>query len=298
MQSDEYFLSILAPNVTSDLPTSTFTLFGDGSNGGEASFDFSENLGRVEFNFFNIVNPDSEEFLIRYSINNQDFIYFPSTQGESIVVNNPQNLYVIVGSTDGASLSVSISSEAINQECSTPNTILLLPDSGLYLSSDTDLEEAQTVVLDKKFDGSFNQSGDTTESSAGETDSSFVIDLDIARIAKEKDAPNFLSTDTTFNMNFNLSISSFGQVSMCSGNLIVAPYANVYTIINQTSLQQIPPTLVGTSLPSLDTGSITIDNVVYIGTILSITFRVNLPTLWNDYDISGTISWRGSDFIG
>lgn len=298
VEGTDFNVSALASPNTVEVIDNTVRIFGDGVDSGSALITFN-NVRRAQITFSNIVIPVSEELQGSYSgytIGNSEVFWFTEGEETTITLTYPTTLNIFTGDVLLSNVLVTINVSEIGESCEAPVSTLLFPvDSGLIVTPQTDPQtSAFTGEMEFKtaFDGSFSQRGNTENVEGGEGDTSFDIDLDLVRIARNIPLPNPTGFDTQFNINFVLNVQGGGSVLSASGNLIMAPYSNVFTIINQTSLEVIPPTQVG--FVSADPNSIFIENVNYDGSIIRITFRANNPDLMPNYSISGTIAWDGT----
>lgn len=230
---------------------------------------------------------NSSEVPITYNVNygsNAELIQF-----SQVLLENVDYIIINVPAGTENNVIVSILEPFIAENCNNVEKIVLADD--VELDIETNLNEAR---ITQQYNGNFFQEGSVIVEAGLESVYNLRLKLNLAKIARNQILPGSSDLGLSINLNFVLCIVGLETSINVSGNLIYAPYSKVYNIVNQTSLEAIPPSTVG-SFIATDEGTITISEVEYDGIYLDFVLQYNslVEPSFNKFKMSGNIIWDG-----
>lgn len=231
---------------------------------------------------------NTSETPITYNINYGNNIQaVPFTQ---ILLENVDYIIINVPSGEENSIIVSILEPFIAEDCNNVDKIVLADDVELNIAINSN--EARITQL---YNGNFFQEGSVLVEDGLESGYNLRLRLNLAKIARDRVLPESSDPDLSINLNFILSMVGASASGNLSGNLIYTADTKLYSIINQTSLESVPPSIVGL-YAAIDDGTITISEVEYDGIYLNFVLQYNSLTepTFNKFRMSGNIIWFGN----
>lgn len=284
---------ILTPIINYTIPESDATI--DGTNLTISGFELSENNfvismpQRKESLILTIGNiNNTSESTVTYNVNygtNIEAVPFTQVLLENvdyIIINVPQG-------TDN-SVIVSVSEAFVAENCNIVNKVVITEDTELQVEFNGN--EARVSQI---YNGNFFQEGDVVIDGGSEGNTGLRFRLNMAKIARERPLPGSSDLGISINLNYVLSLAGSEAPASVSGNLIYTPYSRVYSVANQTSLEAIVPSDVGSYSATVE-GTLTLLDVEYDGIYLNFQLAYNSFTLpsFNKFQMSGNIIWYGN----